>query len=114
MTDKQKAAYAWAKSHPDYRSVAAGHARELAGLVDELTAERQTAWICIKDRLPDDDQMVLAIVSGKPHQNVTLDSAIELATYYNTDGWVLESWPEWEKPNVTYWMSLPELPKGVD
>ncbi len=39
MTDKQKTAYEWAKSHPDYRSIAAGHARELAGLVDELTAE---------------------------------------------------------------------------
>lgn len=39
MTDKQKTAYEWAKSHPDYRSVAAGHARELAGLVDELTEE---------------------------------------------------------------------------
>ncbi len=39
MTDKQKTAYEWAKSHPDYRSVAAGHARELAGLVDELMKE---------------------------------------------------------------------------
>lgn len=39
MTDKQKAAYEWAKSHPEYRSIAAGYARELAGLVDELTAE---------------------------------------------------------------------------
>lgn len=39
MTDQQKAAYEWAKSHPDYRSIAAGHARELAGLVDELTED---------------------------------------------------------------------------
>ncbi len=39
MTGKQKTAYEWAKSHPDYRSIAAGHARELAGLVDELTEE---------------------------------------------------------------------------
>ena len=39
MTDKQKTAYEWAKSHPDYRSVAAGHARELAGLVSELMAD---------------------------------------------------------------------------
>ena len=36
MTEKQKTAYDWAKAHPDYRSIAAGHARELAGLVDEL------------------------------------------------------------------------------
>lgn len=39
MTDKQKTAYDWAKNHPDYRSIAAGHARELAGLVDELMDE---------------------------------------------------------------------------
>lgn len=39
MTEKQKTAYDWAKAHPDYRSIAAVHARELAGLVDELMEE---------------------------------------------------------------------------
>ncbi len=37
MTDKQRIAYEWAKSH-EYPSVAAQYARELAGLVDDLTA----------------------------------------------------------------------------
>lgn len=36
MTDKQRIAYEWAKSH-EYPSVAAQYARELAGLVDDLT-----------------------------------------------------------------------------
>ena len=31
MTANQRAAYDWAKAHPDYRSIAAGHSRELAG-----------------------------------------------------------------------------------
>lgn len=35
MTDNQKIAYEWAKSH-DYPSIAARYARELAGLVDDL------------------------------------------------------------------------------
>lgn len=35
MTDNQKIAYEWAKSH-DYPSIAAQYARELAGLVDDL------------------------------------------------------------------------------
>ncbi len=72
---------------------------------------RETAWISVKDRLPDDDQMVLVIASGKPQQNLTLDRAIEIASYYTADSWVLEAWPEWETPNVTHWMPLPEPPK---
>lgn len=35
MTDKQRAAYEWAKGH-DYPSIAARHAQQLAGLVDDL------------------------------------------------------------------------------
>lgn len=64
MTDKQKTAYEWAKSHPDYRSVAAGHARELAGLVDELMTQ-DTAWISVKDRLPENEKDVLIAYTRK-------------------------------------------------
>lgn len=68
-------------------------------------------WISVKDRLPEDDDLVLVIASGKPHENITLDNAIELATFSMDEGWILEMLPEWEDPKVTYWMPLPEPPK---
>jgi hypothetical protein len=39
-----------------------------------------------------------------------LDSAHELATFYAGEGWLLEAYPDWDDPQVTYWMPLPELP----
>lgn len=69
-------------------------------------------WISVKDRLPDNDDFVLVIVSGKVG-NITLDNAFQLAQFSMDEGWILEMWPEWEDPNVTYWTPLPEPPEGV-
>lgn len=69
-------------------------------------------WISVKDRLPEIDGNVLVIVNGKPHKNVTLESAYELAEFSPSDGWILEMWPEWETPKVTHWMPLPEPPEA--
>ena len=63
-------------------------------------------WIPVEERLPDHDELVLVIASGKPKENITLDEAVELATLYS-DGWCLETWPEWTGANVTHWMPLP-------
>ena len=71
-----------------------------------------SGWISVKDRLPDNDDFVLVIVSGKAG-NITLDNAIELAQFSMDEGWILEMWPEWEDPKVTHWMPLPEPPKEV-
>ena len=56
MTNKQKAAYEWAKSH-DYPSIAARHARELAGLVDTLM-EQQNEPLTLEELLQMDGQPV--------------------------------------------------------
>lgn len=72
---------------------------------------RDASWISVADRLPDDDVMVLCIVSGRPQTNITLDEAMEIASHSRTDGWIVDAWPEWEDPTVTYWMPLPELPE---
>ena len=67
-------------------------------------------WIPVEERLPDHDELVLVIASGKPKENITLDEAVELATLYS-DGWCLETWPEWVGAKVTHWMPLPEPPE---
>ena len=68
-------------------------------------------WISVKDRLPEDFGEVLVIVSGKPHENITLDGAYEIAEYDPVEGWILEMWPEWCSGVVTHWMPLPEPPE---
>lgn len=67
-------------------------------------------WIPVEERLPDYDDLVLVIASGKPKGNITLDEAVELATLYS-DGWCLETWPEWTGAKVSHWMPLPEPPE---
>ena len=69
-------------------------------------------WVSVEDRSPEETGEVLAIVSGNPHKNITLDHAYELSEYDPCDGWILEMWPEWEDAVVTHWMPLPEPPNG--
>ena len=81
--------------------------------------KRQTAadvapvqWIRARDRKPEDsDEMVLAIVYGKPRRNIWLVGAYYLACYSRKEGWILEEYPEWEGACVTHWMPLPEAPE---
>lgn len=85
--------------------------REAAALVAKESAELlERRWIPMEERLPDYDDLVLVIASGKPKENITLDEAVELVTLYS-DGWCLETWPEWTGANVTHWMPLPEPPE---
>ncbi len=67
-------------------------------------------WISVKDRLPETGGMVLVIASGKPMSNLTLNGAYELAEYA-PEGWIFETWPEWENADVTHWMPLPPPPE---
>ena len=75
--------------------------------LEELTA---SPWISVNERLPEDEQGVLVIVSGRPREHLVLDNAHELATFYAGEGWFFEAYPDWEDPQVTYWMPLPEPP----
>lgn len=68
-------------------------------------------WISVKDRLPDKDDLYLTIVSGKPQENIELIETYMLGEYWHKWGWCLDEYPDWEKPNVTHWMPLPEPPK---
>ena len=67
-------------------------------------------WIDPAVELPPDDDMVLAIVSGKPADNITLEDAYELASY-GSEGWIIEQCELWETPTVSWWRPLPDPPE---
>ncbi len=80
--------------------------------IEEAPAvELQCEWINAKKQLPENpDETVLCIVSGR-YENTTFYKAYEMATFSWDEGWILESYPEWETPEVSWWMLLPEPPK---
>lgn len=83
----------------------------VARMIDACPVEGE--WLNPDIELPASaDKLVLVIVNGQ-HQNIGFRNAIELATYSDAEGWILEHYPEWESPNVSYWMPLPELPKEI-
>lgn len=78
---------------------------------DVIRKHMNDGWISVEDRLPDEyDGLVLAQVSGKPRENITLNNALQLACYISEagEGWIVEEYPEWENPNVIAWCPLPE------
>lgn len=88
---------------------------QCAKLLAEKGQLRQEAayipvWVSVKDGMPKTGGQVLVIASGKPMSNLTLYDAYELAEY-TPEGWVFETWPEWEDANVTHWMPLPAAPE---
>lgn len=83
-------------------------ALRLLGKQPEIDAVGKMNWISTDHKIPETDGLVLAIVSGK-FKNITFVNAIELAEYTDS-GWIIDSTPEWDNANVSYWMPLPELP----
>ena len=84
----------------------------LSMAVAALREREERRWIPVTERLPDDGEQVIVVATGKPESNITLDNAIEFAEFSTDEGWILEMWPEWEDPKVTYWMPCPEPPKS--
>ena len=80
--------------------------------IEEAPAvESQCEWIDAKKQLPENpDETVLCIVSGR-YENTTFYKAYEMATFSWDEGRILESYPEWETPEVSWWTPLPEPPK---
>lgn len=66
-------------------------------------------WISTDHKIPETGGLVLAIVNGK-FKNITFVNNIVLAEYTDC-GWIIDSYPEWDNANVSYWMPIPELPK---
>ena len=90
-----------------------GKLRDAAADVTRLAAEAavERDWISVEERLPEDDGDVLAIVSGYPTPNITLEDVLVVAAFCEGEGWYIEEYPDWDNPIITYWMPLPEPPE---
>lgn len=76
-----------------------------------MTLREKYQWIPVTECLPETEDFVLAVVNGKPTENVTLVDSIEIASFMRDEGWYLDMYPEWEDPKVTHWMPLPPAPE---
>lgn len=90
-----------------------GKLRDAAADVTRLAAEAavERDWISVEDRLPEDDGDVLAIVSGYPTPNITLEDVLVVAAFCKGEGWYIEEYRDWDNPIITHWMPLPEPPE---
>ena len=69
----------------------------------------QPKWISVEERLPEFEKLVLVAVNGK-WKTFTFVNALQMATLYKDEGWIIEGFEEWDKPEVTHWMPAPEMP----
>ena len=67
-------------------------------------------WIPVSERLPESGQQVLACVRG-PDWTDEMPTLIETLDYHQ--GRFLDIDNYYPRNNVTHWMPLPELPKGM-
>lgn len=67
-------------------------------------------WCRTENELPSKEgTWILCAVTGK-YGNLEFDNALLIGEWDEDEGWVLDSYPEIENPNVTHWIELPEPP----
>ena len=66
-------------------------------------------WINAKERLPKNEECVLAVASGR-FSNITFMDSVVIAEYSPSFGWIVDGYEKWEDPNISYWMPLPKVP----
>lgn len=75
--------------------------------ISALEEQNRHRWIPVEERLPEDDVIVLVTVSGFCGY-ITFSNAIELGNLCSDGSWFIEGYPDWDDPEVTAWMPLPE------
>lgn len=69
-----------------------------------------TGWRDASVEVPTHDGAVLVTVNGQ-YGHLEFKAEVELAHYYDGEGWILETCPRWLGPQVTHWRELPEGPE---
>lgn len=92
--------------------------RRLQAEIKELAADTEQIcdnqfkceWCNAEIELPSDSRTVLALVSGRPTQNIGLIDVYQLAEYTEEDGWYIHEFPRWKNAEVSFWTELPQMP----
>lgn len=79
---------------------------------DEVLKLRKQApkWISVENRLPEDHDDVLVLVTGECG-NITFWKTCMVGAYLGDEGWFCNEYPGWDNPGVTHWMPLPKAPE---
>jgi len=80
---------------------------ELADLKDKLD------WRAAAHELPTNDDYVLVYVSGC-YGNTAFFGSVLIGCYVDEEGWIIEGHEEWENPQVSHWLPLPDDPVLLD
>lgn len=81
--------------------------QEIYSLKAGTILKEQHRWIPVEERLPEEDTIVLLTVS-ELYSCITFSDAIELGNLCSDGSWFIEGYPDWDNPEVTAWMPLPE------
>lgn len=74
--------------------------------------EYRMDWIKASEMLPEENEVVLALVDGNPKTNIRLKGAYFIAEYSDDEGWIIDGHEDWSKSvTVTHWRKLPAPPR---
>lgn len=78
------------------------------GIFKQLWNTRNFPWISVKDKLPENDDLVLTFYYNMRSINKKIGYHIG---FYNGEYW--QESTEYTQIDVTHWMPLPQLPKEI-
>ena len=69
-------------------------------------ANPKSLWISVKDRLPKQDEEVIALCD-----DLNIDQFYKISFAHIVDKTMCQDYNGWNIPNVVYWFPMPKLPK---
>lgn len=78
-------------------------------LREAVAAIQKGMWRSPDREMPEEEILVLVIVNGV-FGNITFVDAVSLASYSREEGWILDEYPEWENPGISFWAPIREAP----
>lgn len=74
-----------------------------------VAAIQEGMWRSPDREMPEEGTMVLVIVNGV-FGSITFVNAVSLASYSRSEGWILDGYPEWENPGISFWAPIRRAP----